>query len=235
MNEKRFTRILGLAVPAMIISSPAFAGPGPQLAYQNISTSWRDIDGLFSVPLGQWGLDDLNVVGGGDLASLTFAYGATAGIVTPTARADADVRLWVDNGNGTFGSEDTQIYTEHFSKIVCSAPPASPYCLNQYTVNFDPGAVAIPNNAKIWAGLMFSNQTIGNLMQSVFFGPPTVGSTDGYAYQEDVPAGGLPHVIQTTAPTNAGLGFALSVFPEPASLALLAIGAVSLLGKQRRR
>ena len=232
MSKQSFPKILAVAALTMIISSPAFADPVP--AYENMSTSWTDIQGLFPVPLGEWGLDDLNVAGGGDLASLTFAYGSLPGFFTPVSRADADVKLWVDDGNGTFGSEDSQIYTAHFAQISCSSSaPGALYYLNQRTVNFNLGDVVIPNNARIWAGLMFSNRTLGNNLQAVFFGPPTIGTTDGFVYQEDVAAGGLPNVMPVDAPSACGLGFALSVVPEPASLALLASGTMSVLRRRR--
>ena len=232
MRKESFLGILAFVVLAMMITSPAFAGP--ILAYENIGASWTDIDGLFSVPLGEWGLDDLNVVGGGDLVSLTFAYGSLPGFFTPVSTADADVMLVVDDGNGAYGSEDTLIYTENFRELTCSSSaPGAAYYLGQHTVNFDPGDVVIPSGARIWAGLRFSNQIAGNTMQAVFFGPPTVGSTNGFVYAEDVGAGGLPHVIAMAAPADAGLGFALSVIPEPTSLTLFALGAMSLLCRRR--
>lgn len=211
------------------ISLPARAGI---VVYDNTVSS-SDF-GFFSVDSSGRvapSIDDLHVVGGGQLESVTFSMiGQSLG-----GPVDAQVVLALDNGDGIpdyvvgGGGTDAVILNRTLSNLGSPFIPTG----NASYVSFDALAdnVAIPSGATIWAHVGFTRFGFAADVDQVFHGPVAVGSTDGFVYKygstgiepEAAPGGGL----------FDGLGWKLTVVPEPATLSLFVLAAVAALRRHR--
>src|SRR5215468_4480965 len=174
-------------------------------------------DNLPPVPLGlayftdpgntQYAVDDLHVVGGGELTQFSFAYGTE--FFGGTANGNAEAFLYLDSGAGSPGvfdpADDTELFRGTVNGLTATTAPFGRVTFQTQTINVAPG-VNIPQNANLWAGVTFTRISGNGNLHTVFFGPVGVGTTDAFAY---FPGGSRD--LSTDFPANSGLGFKLDV------------------------
>ncbi len=177
-------------------------------------------------------VDDLQVIGGGQLEEITFAAIAE----TLGGPADAHITLAIDNGDnipdfgpGSFGS-DGIVLEKTITGI--NGPFGFIPTGNSILIAVDVVGdnVVIPDNATVWAKLGFTRFGVSTDVGQAFYGPLGLGATDGLVY-----AAGPEGIAGEPAPDQDGfdgLGWKLTVIPEPATLSLFALG---LLIRRRRR
>ena len=159
-------------------------------------------------------------MGGGPLETVTFSIASDsfAGDVI----TDADVLLAVDDGNGSYGAEDTVVYDTTLTGLLAPGPGQfGQVRFDLITLDVAADNVVIPADALVWAGVTFAS---GGVKQ-VLFSPPSVGSPDQYVY---VPGEGAFDTLDDGFPPDTGAGWELTVVPEPATgvLAVLAVLAI---------
>lgn len=212
--------------------STALAGV-PTPIYDNIGGPNDGLGFSTNVLNDQWVYDDLTVSGGGLLAGFSFAYGTEA--FQGFAEGDAEVVLYLDDGATSPGTldtaEDTLLVSESFQNLSATAGAFGAVIFERQDVVYPAPSVVIPNGATLWGGMKYTRIVGGNL-HGVHFAPVSIGSTDQFTYDDNNP----PFDLASFYPDdpNAGIGWELSVIPEPASLTLLALGGVGLLLRRRR-
>ncbi len=221
---------LTMALALLASGTTALAGI-PTPIYDNIGGP-SDGLGFSTIVLNdQWAYDDLHVSGGGLLAGYSFAYGTEA--FQGFAEGDGEIALYLDDGAGSPGTldtnDDTLLLTESFRGLAASAGAFGAVIFEREDVFIPVPSIVIPNGATIWAGMKYTHVFGGNL-HGVEFSPISIGSSDQFIYGDAIP----PHdLINSGLPENTGLGWELYVIPEPASLSLLAVGAIALLRRRR--
>jgi len=200
-----------------IVATLAAATQADQVVYSNIN----DVQSYASwATNGELTVDDLHVSGGGALSGLSFVIGSNrwGGPIT----TDATVTLAVDDGNGTYGAEDTPLLSANLRGLVAPNPgPQGQMNSAVIDVPLDSSAPMIPAGATIWAGVEFTAPA-----RLMLCGTPTPGMTDDYVY-----ALGTAHSVSDYGYPGAGTGWQITVSAEPASALLLSLG---LLAWRRR-
>lgn len=173
---------------------------------------------------------------GASITSMSWsAYNANA---TATV-ARMKIRFWLPDGaNGGPGTYVTGV-----------AFPATsiPTGVSIYSATIAPGLFLVPPGLKWWAGLQFDNTGSGgttnaqlaNLGQGLFGGAssglPEVGYSDPQLYFKGVGGnvGGVSNPVGTLPgfgfPNGPTANFGWEFVPEPATLVLVALGALALL------
>ncbi|MBX3118782.1 MAG: PEP-CTERM sorting domain-containing protein [Fimbriimonadaceae bacterium] len=109
--------------------------------------------------------------------------------------------------------------------------------------------LVIPANNELWAGLALDNNAgttgatqaqLDNMGQGLFGNPPSVGTTQDNVFFSNAPGDFLSNnPAGTMGPitfngANRALGWRLEAVPEPASMAVLGIGALALLRRRKK-
>lgn len=200
-----------------IVATLATATQASQIVYSNIN----DVQSYASwAAAGELTVDDLHVAGGGELSALSFVIGSNrwGGPIT----TDATVTLAVDDGNGTYGAEDTPLLSANLRGLVAPNPgPQGQMRSALIDVPLNSPAPMIPAGATLWAGVVFTAPA-----RLMLCGAPSPGTTDDWVY-----AAGVAHSLTDYGLPGAGTGWQVAVTPEPASALLLTLG---LLARRRR-
>ncbi len=171
-------------------------------------------------------IDDLRIVGGGELDALTFTYGYSAGFGGPGSQTlDLDIALLLDDGDGVFEiGEDAPLHAEELIKL-----DAELGVIHEFTLNL-PGGIIAPDNATIWFATSYtaSDPAFVNIGQGLY-NDYTLGSSDEFVYIFDFANNNLQSFPQGQ---GEGLGAVLTVVPAPASL--LVLTGLPLATRRRR-
>lgn len=221
---------LAMALALLASGTTALAGI-PTPIYDSIGGPSDGLGFSTNVLDNQWAYDDLHVAGGGTLAGYSFAYGTEA--FQGFAEGDGQIALYLDDGAGSPGvldtNDDTLLLTEDFRGLSASAGAFGAVVFEREDVFIPVPTINIPAGSTIWAGMKYTRIFGGNL-HAVQFSPISIGSSDQFTYSDASPPFDL---ISFGLPENSGLGWELYVIPEPASLSLLAVGAIALLRRRR--
>ena len=179
-------------------------------------------------------IDDLQVANGGTLNGVSFSLiaGSLGGPV------DADILLALDDGDGVPnflapGSTDSILLQRTITGI--NGPfgflPTGDATIVDVDVSGD--NVSIPNGSTIWALANFTRGGFPTDVSQVFFGPIAAGTSDDNVYQIESD-GSISAIATGNNPTDAGLGWSLTLVPEPTSALLLAAASIGLISRRKR-
>ncbi len=213
--------ILALTLVVGVVASTASA--------QTIYDNFRNAQGGPTVECGSFGVqscaDDMVVANGGQLTSFKYRFFNAGGDFFGGSETQSwDIALLLDDGDGlpdASGATDTILYSNSYvnESILFSTEYEGTEALFASNINVAPGD-------KIWGvvtGLGF-NMHLG--LNDV---APSVGTTDNQFYRF-----GSDFNDTTAAQPNSGWQLQLNaIVPEPASLTLVALGAIALLRRRR--
>lgn len=171
--------------------------------------------------------DDLGIVGGGELQSLTFTYGFTAGFGgPPQINMDIELSLFIDDGDGVLepGTDDVFL-----SSLVAEDLLAFNGQDHEHTVDWPAGAV-LPPDATIWFGQRYETDAVSFVnMGTRIFNDFAVGTSNDDTYIFNLDTGEIDFTLNN--PGGGAVGAVLTV-PAPGALALLGLAGATV---RRRR
>lgn len=178
-------------------------------------------------------VDDLQVTGGGLLEEITFAAIADS----LGGAVDAAITLALDNGDGIpdFGPGSFESDAILLQKTIAGVNGPGGFIPTGnallVTVDVTADAVNIPADATVWAQVGYTRFGFAADVGQAFFGPVATGSTDPFVYKA------TPTGIVGEMPDGdgfEGLGWKLTVVPEPAAASLFALAGVIAMRRRRR-
>lgn len=195
---------------AFAIAAPA---PANVTVYSNVDTFQNQ---TVNSALQLW--DDVNIVGGGRLESLTFHafnLGSTDSGLTALISINFFDTLNNQPGGSSFGTISVDMSSASFAPGLTPAITLS----GLDSLGFD-----LPVDANLAVGIFFPSQPQWGLP---LFDPPTLGSSNDSYWQ------GFNPSPQTVSGAVSSFGLELSVVPEPGTLAGLLILSPLLLRRRR--
>lgn len=185
-------------------------------------------------------VDDIEHVPGSTGAAFNLFRFNVTNLNAAAVSARPRVRFYADNG----GTPGTYLAGFSFTPISFAANTST-----TYFTTITPGAWAVPAGRKMWAGILFDNNSGGtgatatdlNNLGIGIFSPPTVGtSTDNFfltnaagSFLVNNPAG----TGQTGAAGQGSFGWAFETatpVPEPGTMAVLGLGLAAAARRRKK-
>ncbi len=192
--------------------------------------------------------DDVNVIGGfagNDVTSFSFELvNNNAASVSFRPR----VRFW--NADGAGGAPGTYYSQPSAVGFTFNAVTMAANTATTFTGTLAANSMKVPS-ATMWFGITFDDNSGATLITAaqlnnigVAVGQPTVGTSAdqiftttaaGSYFNVANPAGALSSPFSGNPPANLGFKITTAAVPEPASMAVLGLGAIAMIRRRRSK
>src|SRR5262245_20022436 len=138
-ESRKMNRIGSAAAAAFILVATQAASAAP--VYDNLPPVTLGMAYFTDPGNTQYAVDDLHVVGGGELSAFSFAYGTE--FFGGSANGNAEAFLYLDDGAGSPGvfdpAGDTQLFRTTVNGLTATTGPFGRVTFQTQTINVSPG------------------------------------------------------------------------------------------------